>query len=215
MGYDPVGDLLVVMRQFELGNALLGIEDAIGMGQFYSRNPIVVSCSGPGRLGQRQARNLRITQPRPDEQAHFDVVRIPCHELHEAEVVAMDPLDEDAFPLPGAPVEIARDSCGISAEIGAAEVGAVAALLSARVVDTNAFVPRGSDALGNGEGGVYCVAARRCESALVGLIAGAGEIRQRSEPVEGCFNDDRFVIHENGSGPDPATLEESYQRVDL
>jgi hypothetical protein len=153
---------------------------------------------------------------RPDEQAHFDVVRIPCHELHEAELVAIDPLNEDAFPLRAAPEEIAKGSCGMSAGIRTAGVGAAAAPLSARVVAISAFVPRGPDALGNREGGVYCfVAARRCESALVGRIARAGEIRHRSESVEGCLNDDHSMIYKAKSGPDPASLDESYQRVDL
>src|SRR5882724_10048443 len=43
VGYDPVRNLFVVERQFVFGYPLVGIEDTIGMGQFYPGDAIILA----------------------------------------------------------------------------------------------------------------------------------------------------------------------------
>ncbi|HEX6263620.1 MAG TPA: hypothetical protein VF097_12310 [Actinomycetota bacterium] len=145
------------------------------------------------------------------EQLHFDAMRIPCREPHEAQLLQVHPLTEGSLPVLYDPTVLAAETCeGVVARgvlIDAAGLGAL------RLA---AYVPRSSMTLERG-GGVYCfVAVAGCDQALVGHIARGVRIRARPAPVRGCGSG--VAIATGGSDmarADLSAIRTSYQLVDI
>jgi hypothetical protein len=105
---------------------------------------------------------------RPDNRVHFDVVRIPCHEVHQGELLAAYPFHQDVFSS-YEPQRLAMEVCDATFPEIANQIGAGFQRQHASAISVNAYVPRFASPKQREKGGVYCfLASSRCESGFVG-----------------------------------------------
>jgi hypothetical protein len=153
------------------------------------------------------------TRP-PDDQAHFDVVRIPCEEPHEAELLGLYSVGETALSSLDEPNRLAMTTCGAS--LREPELSSGLAIERRQAISIDAFVPRGSGEARQETAGIYCfAAARRCAIALVGRLGRDLRIQARSEAPEGCFPSGASASGENLAPIDRDALESSWLRIDV
>jgi hypothetical protein len=186
-----------------LGAALLTAAPVVGAGVIVSLTMRPIGTLAVGDCFDTKATNF----PRPaGDQYHFEVLRIPCRELHEAEMFAVHKIDENDFPGQVELEELATHACLTA-------LPATAAGRTSPATAVNAYVPRSPSALGSAAG-IYCfVASSRCHSALLGRVNQNLQVQPRLERLDGCSADSS--MSDAGIEPVPAGASESFRRLHL